>query len=212
MLWMATQGLWLVFFFICQLLSVSLFLYRLPLMSSLHCGFRDCLYESRTYPRSTIATFFHVLRTFSKLQMGTNFFWCSKHTEAPFPLSRTEVHLAAFHGNDHNKNCVTIFRVSLKCLIWGPFEKFVDSPYFSESELYGRAVTVSFSKHLPWQAMHLLQRSTPLLENMLQTVDHFEISCLGAPFSWLEKPRNRMARDLNWILCSARKNGSVEPH
>jgi hypothetical protein len=32
----------------------------------------------------------------------------------------------------------------------------------------------------------------PLLENMLQTVDHFEISCLEAPFSWLEKPRNRM--------------------
>jgi hypothetical protein len=22
---------------------------------------------------------------------------------------------------------------------------------------------------------------------MLQTIDHFEISCLGAPFSWLEK-------------------------
>jgi hypothetical protein len=35
------------------------------------------------------------------------------------------------------------------------------------------------------------------LENVLQTVDHFEISCLGAPFSWLVKPRNRMHRDLN---------------
>jgi hypothetical protein len=45
----------------------------------------------------------------------------------------------------------------------------------------------------------------PLLENVLQTVDHFEISCLGAPFSWLEKPRNRMGRDLNRILCSAWK-------
>jgi hypothetical protein len=32
----------------------------------------------------------------------------------------------------------------------------------------------------------------PLLENVLQAIDHFEISCLGAPFSWLEKPRNRM--------------------
>jgi hypothetical protein len=32
---------------------------------------------------------------------------------------------------------------------------------------------------------------------MLQTVDNFEISCLGAPFSWLEKPRNRMGRDLD---------------
>jgi hypothetical protein len=25
----------------------------------------------------------------------------------------------------------------------------------------------------------------PLLENVLQTIDHFEISYLGAPFSWL---------------------------
>jgi hypothetical protein len=40
----------------------------------------------------------------------------------------------------------------------------------------------------------------PLLENVLQTVDHF-----GAHFSSLEKPRNRMRRDLNWILCSAWK-------
>jgi hypothetical protein len=31
-----------------------------------------------------------------------------------------------------------------------------------------------------------------LLENVLQTVDHFDISCFGAPFSWLEKPRNHM--------------------
>jgi hypothetical protein len=41
-----------------------------------------------------------------------------------------------------------------------PFEKFVDSPYYSESEICGGAVTVSFSKYLPWQAMHFLQRST----------------------------------------------------
>jgi hypothetical protein len=33
---------------------------------------------------------------------------------------------------------------------------------------------------------------------VLETVDdYFEISCLGAPFSWLEKPRNRMGRDLD---------------
>jgi hypothetical protein len=42
----------------------------------------------------------------------------------------------------------------------------------------------------------LLTTLHPLLENVLQTVDHFEISCVGAPFSWLEKPRNRMGRDL----------------
>jgi hypothetical protein len=39
----------------------------------------------------------------------------------------------------------------------------------------------------------------PLLENVLQTVDHFEISCLRATFSWLEKPRNCMGRDLDCI-------------
>jgi hypothetical protein len=43
----------------------------------------------------------------------------------------------------------------------------------------------------------LLTTLHPLLENVLQTVDHFEIPCLGAPFSWLEKPRNRMGRDLD---------------
>jgi hypothetical protein len=36
----------------------------------------------------------------------------------------------------------------------------VDSPYYSESELCGGVVTVSFSKYLPWQSMHFLQRST----------------------------------------------------
>jgi hypothetical protein len=44
--------------------------------------------------------------------------------------------------------------------VGGPFEKFVDSPYFSESELCEGAVTVSFPKYLPWQAMHFLKRST----------------------------------------------------
>jgi hypothetical protein len=41
-----------------------------------------------------------------------------------------------------------------------PFANFVDSPYYSRSELCGGAVTVSFSKYLPWQAMHFLQRPT----------------------------------------------------
>jgi hypothetical protein len=57
----------------------------------------------------------------------------------------------------------------------------------------------------PLASEALLTTLHPLLENVLQTVDHFEISCLVAPFSWLEKPRNRMGRDMNWILCSAWK-------
>jgi hypothetical protein len=67
----------------------------------------------------------------------------------------------------------------------------MDSTYYFESELCGDAVTVSFSKYLPWQPA-LLTTLHPLLENVMQTVDHF-----GAPFSWLENPRNRMGRDLN---------------
>jgi hypothetical protein len=43
----------------------------------------------------------------------------------------------------------------------------------------------------------LLTTLHPLLENVLQTLDHFEISCLGAPFLWLVKPRNCMGRDLD---------------
>jgi hypothetical protein len=43
----------------------------------------------------------------------------------------------------------------------------------------------------------LLTTLHPLLENVLQTFDHLEISCLGAPFSWLKKPRNRMGRNLD---------------
>jgi hypothetical protein len=45
----------------------------------------------------------------------------------------------------------------------------------------------------------------PLLANVLRTVNHFEIPCLGAPLSLLKKPRNRMGRDMNWILCSTLK-------
>jgi hypothetical protein len=43
----------------------------------------------------------------------------------------------------------------------------------------------------------LLTTLHPFLENVLQTVDHFEISCFGAPFLRLEKPRNSMERDLD---------------
>jgi hypothetical protein len=44
----------------------------------------------------------------------------------------------------------------------------------------------------PLESDAFLTTLHPLLGNVLQTVDRFEISCLGAPFSWLEKPRNRM--------------------
>jgi hypothetical protein len=52
-----------------------------------------------------------------------------------------------------------------------------------------------FFKVSPLASEALLTTLHPLLENVLQTVDHFEISGLGAPFSRFEKPRNRMGRD-----------------
>jgi hypothetical protein len=39
----------------------------------------------------------------------------------------------------------------------------VGSPHYSESELYGGAMTVSFSKYFPWQEVNFLQRSTHFL-------------------------------------------------
>jgi hypothetical protein len=44
-----------------------------------------------------------------------------------------------------------------------------------------------FFEVLPLASDALLTTLHPLLENVLQTVDHFEISCLGAPFSWFGK-------------------------
>jgi hypothetical protein len=49
----------------------------------------------------------------------------------------------------------------------------------------------------PLESDALLTTLYPLLENVLQTVDHFEISSLGAPLSCLEKPRNCMGQGLN---------------
>jgi hypothetical protein len=62
-----------------------------------------------------------------------------------------------------------------------------------------------FFEVLSLESDALLTTLHPLLQNVRQTVDHFEISCLGTPFSWLEKPRNHMGRDLNWLLCSVWK-------
>jgi hypothetical protein len=92
---------------------------------------------------------------------------------------------------------------SINTHIRGSFEKFLDSHYYSESELFGgwRCSDGLFFEVPPLASDALLTTLHPLLENVLQT----EISCLGAPFSWLEKPRKRMGRDLNWILCSAWK-------
>jgi hypothetical protein len=71
----------------------------------------------------------------------------------------------------------------------GPFEKFVDSPYYSESELCGGAVIVSFSKYLPWQAMHFLQRSTHLSKTCCRSLTTSKFLSSELPF--------RIGRDLD---------------
>jgi hypothetical protein len=54
-----------------------------------------------------------------------------------------------------------------------------------------------FLELLPFASDALLTTLHPLLANVLQTVDHQEISYFGSPSSWLKKPRNFMGRDLD---------------
>jgi hypothetical protein len=68
------------------------------------------------------------------------------------PIIRTSLHYAQMVHHEVVYWCM--------CNIRGPFAKFVDSLCYTESELCGGAVTDSFLKHLPWQATHLLHRST----------------------------------------------------
>jgi hypothetical protein len=55
-----------------------------------------------------------------------------------------------------------------------------DSLFFEVSPLASDA--------LPLASDALLTMFHSLLKNVLQTIDHFKISYLGAPFSWLESP------------------------
>jgi hypothetical protein len=96
---------------------------------------------------------------------------------------------------DVQLNCIYIL-VKESSIVQEPFAKFVDSLYYSKSELCVGTVTVSFSKYRHWQVMHFLQHSTHFLK-MCCRLDHFKIYCLGAPFSWLAKPRNHMEWDLD---------------
>jgi hypothetical protein len=74
-------------------------------------------------------------------------------------------------------------------VIRGPFEKFVDSPYHSESDLCGDAVTVSFLKYLHWQAAYFLQRSTHFSKTCCRPliISKFLPRSFGAPFVMVGK-------------------------
>jgi hypothetical protein len=84
--------------------------------------------------------------------------------------------------------------VSVVGNIWRLFAKSVDSPFTPSKNFVEVQLTVSFSKHFPWQVTHFLQHSTHFLKT---NIDYFEISCLRAPCSWLEKPRNCMGQYLD---------------
>jgi hypothetical protein len=70
-------------------------------------------------------------------------------------------------------------------------------------EVQWRFRSTSFGKR--WTSYN----APPSSRKRAADLHHFEISFLGATFSWLEKPRNRMRRDSNWILCSAWKTWTV---
>jgi hypothetical protein len=96
--------------------------------------------------------------------------------------------------------------------IRGSFAKFVDSPYYSESELCGGAVTVSISKYLPCQAMHFLQRFTHFSKTCCRPLITSKFLASELPFHGWKSSELAWGRDLNLILCSAWKCESVKPH
>jgi hypothetical protein len=67
----------------------------------------------------------------------------------------------------------------------------VDSPYYSESELCGGAVTVSFSKYHHWQVMHFLQRSTHFSKTFCRPL-------IASKFIASELPFHRHAQKSHW--------------
>jgi hypothetical protein len=92
--------------------------------------------------------------------------------------------------------------------IRGPSAKFVDSPYYSQSELCGGAVTVSFSKYLPWQAMHL-QRSTHFSKKCCRPLITSKLLASELPFHGWKSSESHEARSGLYGKCS---NGVPQIH
>jgi hypothetical protein len=91
----------------------------------------------------------------------------------------------------------------------GPFEKFEDSPYHSGSELCEGAVTVSFSKYLPWQAMYLLQRSTHFPKTCCRPLITSKFLASKLPFHGWKAQKSHGARSGLYGGCS---NGAPPIH
>jgi hypothetical protein len=97
-------------------------------------------------------------------------------------------------------------------VIRGPFAKFVDLPNYSEAVLCGCAVTVCFSKYLPWQAMHFLQHSTHLSKTCCRPLIASKFLASEVLFRGWKSPG--IARGEIWIEFCVRvgKSGWAEPH
>jgi hypothetical protein len=103
-----------------------------------------------------------------------------------------------FVGKPEGKRPLGRHRRRWKVNIGGSFEKFADSPYYSESELCGGAVTVSFSKYLPGQAMHFLQRSTHFSKTCCRPLITSKFLVSELPFHDWKSPE--IARSEIWTL------------
>jgi hypothetical protein len=114
------------------------------------------------------------------------------------------------NGSDSGFMFITLCRTQTKSnFLRGPSEKFVDSPYYSESELCGGAVTVSFSKYLPWQAMHFLQRSTHFSKTCCKPLITSKFFASELPFHGWKSPKSDGARS---ELCGGCSNGVPPIH
>jgi hypothetical protein len=118
---------------------------------------------------------------------------------------------SALCNSDKSVIQLTVCTLSRQTM-YGPLAKFVNSPYYSESELRGGAVTVSFPKYLPWQAMHLLQRSNHFLKTCCRPLITSKFLASKLPFHSWKCPE--IAWGEIWIEFCVRlgKSESMEPH
>jgi hypothetical protein len=91
----------------------------------------------------------------------------------------------------------------------GPFATFVDSPYYSHSEPCGGAVTVSFSKYLPWQVMYFLQRSAHFSKTCCRPLITSKFLVSELPFRDWKSPE--IAWGEVWTVWRMFQWGSTDP-
>jgi hypothetical protein len=76
----------------------------------------------------------------------------------------------------------------------------VDSPYYSELELCGGVVMVTFSKYLPQQAMHFLQHSTHFSKMCCRPLITSKFLASELPSHGLKIPEIAWGRELDCMV------------